>query len=169
MVEGVILYSSFAFLKHFQSKGKNKLLNIVRGINFSVRDEHLHSIAGAYAYKDLLSTKNLSEEDKKDLDETIYQAAVKLYEHEERIIDMIFENGHIDGITDKQMKNFVQSRVNLCLKELGLEPIYEVTYNPIGQYFYDGITGYQSNDFFSGVGNSYSRNWSESEFTWNNI
>lgn len=38
MVEGVILYSNFAFLKHFQSLGKNKLLNIVRGINFSARD-----------------------------------------------------------------------------------------------------------------------------------
>jgi ribonucleotide reductase beta subunit family protein with ferritin-like domain len=37
MVEGVILYSSFAFLKHYQSQGKNKLLNVVRGINFSVR------------------------------------------------------------------------------------------------------------------------------------
>lgn len=37
LVEGVILYSSFAFLKHYQSEGKNKLLNIVRGINFSVR------------------------------------------------------------------------------------------------------------------------------------
>ena len=32
LAEGVILYSSFAFLKHFQSQGKNKILNIVRGI-----------------------------------------------------------------------------------------------------------------------------------------
>lgn len=40
MVEGGILYSAFAYLKHFQSKGKNKLLNVVRGINFSVRDEN---------------------------------------------------------------------------------------------------------------------------------
>jgi ribonucleotide reductase beta subunit family protein with ferritin-like domain len=35
--EGAILYSSFAFLKHFQSQGKNKLLNVVSGINFSAR------------------------------------------------------------------------------------------------------------------------------------
>lgn len=40
MVEGAILYSSFAFLKHFQSQGKNKLLNVVRGINFTVKDEN---------------------------------------------------------------------------------------------------------------------------------
>jgi len=48
MVEGAVLYSSFAFLKHFQSVGKNKLLNVVRGINFSVRDECL--IEGTEVY-----------------------------------------------------------------------------------------------------------------------
>ena len=37
LVEGVILYSAFGFLKHYQSQGKNKLMNVVRGINFSVR------------------------------------------------------------------------------------------------------------------------------------
>src|SRR5690606_31191227 len=36
IVEGAILYSNFAFLKHFQAEGKNKLMNLVAGINFSV-------------------------------------------------------------------------------------------------------------------------------------
>lgn len=40
MVEGAVLYSNFAFFKHFQSKGKNKILNVVRGMNFTVRDEN---------------------------------------------------------------------------------------------------------------------------------
>lgn len=35
--EGAILYTAFAYLKHFQSQGKNKLLNVVSGINFSAR------------------------------------------------------------------------------------------------------------------------------------
>jgi ribonucleotide reductase beta subunit family protein with ferritin-like domain len=48
MMEGCILYSSFAFLKHFQSNGKNKLSNLVAGINFSVRDENIHHEAGAW-------------------------------------------------------------------------------------------------------------------------
>lgn len=37
LTEGAVLYSSFAFLKHFQNQGKNKIINIVKGINFSVR------------------------------------------------------------------------------------------------------------------------------------
>lgn len=166
MVEGVILYSSFAFLKHFQSKGKNKLLNVVRGVNFSVRDENIHSMGGAYAFKDKLKASNLSEEQLKDLYDIIYKAAEQIREHEFRICEMIFEKGHIDGITEKQLKNFVESRVNLVLRQLGMNPTYEVTYNPIGDWFYDGINGYQFNDFFSGVGASYSRDWSEGEFVW---
>lgn len=39
MVEGAVLYSNFAFLKHFQANGKNKIKRIVSGIDFSVRDE----------------------------------------------------------------------------------------------------------------------------------
>lgn len=35
--EGAVLYSSFAFLKHFQNQGKNKIMNTVSGINFSSR------------------------------------------------------------------------------------------------------------------------------------
>ena len=168
MVEGVILYSSLAFLKHFQSKGKNKLLNVVRGANFSVRDENLHSIGGAYAFRDKLSNSNLADEQIQNLKDTIYKAANSLCEHEFRIIEMIFERGSIDGITEKQMKHFVESRVNLVLQQLALEPLFKVDYNPIQDWFYAGITGFQYNDFFSGIGASYSREWSESEFTWGN-
>lgn len=166
LVEGVILYSSFAYLKHFQSKGKNKLLNIVRGINFSVRDENLHSMAGAYVFKKKLLESNLSEDAFDKLKSALYTSAEKLREHEYRIIEMIFEKGHIDGITETQMKHFVDGRVNLCLKELGLKSIIKVDYDPIASWFYDGINGFSYNDFFSGIGNSYSRDWSESEFKW---
>ena len=47
MIEGAILYSSFAFLKHFNSAGKNKLINVNAGINFSAIEETIHSQAGS--------------------------------------------------------------------------------------------------------------------------
>jgi ribonucleotide reductase beta subunit family protein with ferritin-like domain len=166
MVEGAVLYSSFAFLKHFQSQGKNKLMNIVRGVNFSVRDESIHSVAGAYCYRLKLSESDLSETELQFLQDKIKSCAKQIFEHEARIVDMVFEKGKIEGITDVQMKNFVQSRINLCLRELGIEPIFEITYNPISSWFYSGINGFSYNDFFSSIGNSYSRNWSESEFIW---
>jgi ribonucleoside-diphosphate reductase beta chain len=166
MVEGAILYSSFAFLKHFQSQGKNKLLNIVRGINFSVRDENLHSIGGAWVFRKLIEESNYSEEYLSEVKLKLIDMANRLYEHECRIIDMIFEKGIIDGITPTQMKHFVESRINECMKQLGYEKMFEVKYNPIAEWFYKAINDYTFNDFFSGVGNQYHRNWDSTAFTW---
>lgn len=172
MVEGVILYSSFAFLKHYQSQGKNKLLNIVRGINFSVRDENMHSQAGAWAFKYKLNqlkqelTPEAFELHKLAIESQVREVARKIYEHECQIIAMLFEKGDIKGITAHQLENFVQSRVNDCLKELGFTKEYEVKYNPIAEHFYKGINNYQFNDFFSGQGREYNRNWDESGFVW---
>jgi len=166
MVEGVILYSSFAFLKHYQSQGKNKLMNIVRGINFSVRDESLHSLGGAWAFKHKLSQNNYSEVYKKAIEDKVREVANRIYEHECQIIAMLFEKGEIKGITAHQLECFVQSRVNECLAELGFEKEYNVKYNPIASWFYDGINKFQFNDFFSAVGREYNRNWDQSEFKW---
>jgi hypothetical protein len=52
------------------------------------------------------------------------------------------------------------------LKELGYEKEYDVKYNPISSWFYSGINKFQYNDFFSGVGREYNRNWDETGFKW---
>lgn len=172
MVEGAILYSSFAFLKHYQSQGKNKLMNVVRGINFSVRDENLHSIAGAWAFRYRLEKLKqelppaVFEMHKIAIETKIRLVARKIYEHECQIIAMLFEKGKIEGITAHQLENFVQSRINECLKQLGFAKEYDVQYNPISSWFYKGINDYTFNDFFSGMGNQYHRNWDQTAFTW---
>jgi len=164
MVEGVILYSSFAFLKHYQSQGKNKLMNVVRGINFSVRDEALHAKATAYAFK--VKTKDYTPEQLEDARKKILEVAQTLLEHEKAIIAKMFSKGKIDGITAHQVENFVMSRINECFKDMGFGKVYEVEYNPIGLWFYKGINDYQFTDFFSGVGKEYNRNWAEKDFVW---
>lgn len=173
MVEGVILYSSFAFLKHYQSQGKNKLMNVVRGINFSVRDENLHAMAGAWSYKYKLNklknsmSKEKYEKVKSEIEEKIILGARKIYEHESKIISMLFEKGNIQGITAHQLENFVQSRINECLKHLDMPKEYDIKYNPVSEWFYKAINDYSFNDFFSGLGNQYHRQWDESSFVWN--
>lgn len=168
LIEGAVLYSSFAFLKHFQTKGKNKLMNVVRGINFSLRDENLHAMAGAWLYR------SLRDEYTKangyvwgDTEQVIRNASRAIYEHEAQIVDMIFEKGEIEGITAEQMKTFVKSRLNLCLTNLGIDPVFEVKNDIISEWFYDNINALSFHDFFTGVGNQYNRNWDQSRFTWN--
>ena len=79
---------------------------------------------------------------------------------------MIFEKGVIKGITEHQMVEFVKSRINLCLKNLGFAQLFQVEYNPISNWFYKGINSVQFHDFFNRVGNEYNRNWDESRFNW---
>ncbi|BFG81850.1 ribonucleotide-diphosphate reductase subunit beta [Pseudomonas phage PP21] len=167
MVEGAVLYSSFAFLKHFQAKGKNKLMNVVRGINFSVRDENLHCEGGAWLFNTL--KQEIKAEGgyiNPNLEYDLANCARTIAEHEFRIVDMIFEKGEMEGITAEQMKTFVKSRVNICLAQLGIDPVFDVSNNIIAEWFYDGINGVMFHDFFSGIGNSYNRSWDEKGFSW---
>jgi ribonucleoside-diphosphate reductase beta chain len=171
LIEGAVLYSSFAFLKHFQTKGKNKLLNVVRGINFSVRDENLHCLAGSWLYR------SLRDERLKDIPnyridlenavQRITEASRAIYDHECQIVDMIFEKGEIEGITSEQMKTFIRGRLNLCLSHLGISEQFECKNDIIAGWFYDNINQVQFNDFFTGIGNSYNRNWDQGAFKWN--
>jgi len=166
--EGAILYSSFAFLKHFQSQGKNKLLNVVSGINFSARDENLHSEAAAWLFRTLLKEKKevgyIGQAFEDELKKDIYLAAETVMEHEKAIIKKIFEKGRIEGITDTQLEYFAQSRINLCLRNLGYENLYKVDYNPVAVWFYAGINGYSQIDFFNSQGNQYTRDWDSEGF-----
>jgi ribonucleotide reductase beta subunit family protein with ferritin-like domain len=171
--EGAILYTSFAFLKHFQSSGKNKLLNLVSGINFSARDENLHAEAAGWLYRtlqgEMLEAGEIDEKDIEKLKEDMYIAAETVFQHERVIIKRIFSEGKIDGITEVQLEHFAQSRVNYCLENLGLEPLYSVPYNPVAVWFYKGINGYMMQDFFSSQGNQYVRNWDKEGFTFNGV
>jgi ribonucleoside-diphosphate reductase beta chain len=164
LVEGSILYSSFAFLKHFQSNGKNKLTNMVRGLNFSVRDEQLHSIAGAWAFKTLKSQLKLKSSHEEALREDVIEMAENIFVHESRIIDMIFEKGDIENCNKDDLKTFVKSRINVCLTQLGYAELYVIESNNIADYFYKGIKNYAFNDFFTGMSAEYSRNWDETAF-----
>ena len=160
--EGAILYSSFAFLKHFQSQGKNKILNVVAGINFSARDEALHSEAAGWLFQQYVKETNL---DVAIYEQHFKEVAEKVYEHEEKIVEKLFEKGPIEGITKNQMLTFVKSRINICMRNMGFENMYAIEYNPVSEWFYKGINGYAMNDFFVSVGNQYQRNWTGAGFT----
>ncbi|WP_228927771.1 ribonucleotide-diphosphate reductase subunit beta, partial [Streptomyces sp. DH7] len=51
-IEGVVLYSSFAFLMSFQSTGMNKLSNVVTGLRYSTRDEFIHAEGTSWLFNE---------------------------------------------------------------------------------------------------------------------
>lgn len=161
IVEGAVLYSSFAYLKHFRANGKNKLKNVVSGINASVRDENLHSLGGAFLFAK--ECEYLGKRPK-DYEEQVHQAARVICEHEKLINAKMFEKGTVEGITQTQLDHFGESRIDLCLEQLGMSKIYHVKYNPIESWFYDNINSLKLHDFFSTSGSDYKRNWNMEKF-----
>jgi ribonucleotide reductase beta subunit family protein with ferritin-like domain len=155
-IEGVVLYSSFAFLISFQNPPKNKLKNIFTGLSYSVRDEALHAEADSWLFNTFTDEYGIS---KSSLKKDIVKIAKQCYKIEEKIIDNIFSQGKIEGITDTQLKNFVKSRINRKLKDIGYGPIYEVTYNPVARWFYKKINQIEMADFFDRNPTSYNNDW----------
>lgn len=170
MVEGAILYTNFAYLKHFSVSGKNGLNTVVRGINFSVRDENLHSLGGAWAFKKLEMERSvagtLTQRQAETIKDRLRWVGRSIVAHEDEIIDMIFSEGEVSGITAAELKAFVRHRVDLCLKNLGVNTLYDVTWNPIADWFYKNINMVQFSDFFVGVGNQYNSNHVKEKFGW---
>lgn len=167
IVEGAILYASFAFFRHFQAEGKNKLANLNAGIDFSVRDENIHSITGAMIARLLEQECGFDEDEKQQVVQQIISACMQVQQHEYRIIDKLFEKGPIEGISSMSLKAFVDHRINLCLEQLGLPPLYEDHATSIKQWFYKGIQLSRFNDIFQKQGSEYNRSWPEKEFIWN--
>lgn len=167
-IEGAVLYSSFAFLKHFQAQecGKDLIKNICRGVNLSVGDENLHAVGGATVFQILKKERNLTSEQEELLADIITKIAVECYEHEAEIVEMLFSKGEIPGLTKQSLLDFVKHRINICLENLGVKPLFdkEELDGFIESWFYRNINSFQMHDFFSGGGSEYSINWKRERF-----
>ena len=166
-IEGSVLYSSFAYLKHFQPQecGKDLMRNICRGVDLSVADEHTHSIGGALLFntlcKEMLEIHAIDV--RASLKDDIEAMARAVFDHESGIIDLVFAE-EIKGITAAQIREFVKHRINLCLENLGYSPIFEITDTTVEKWFYESINGRKFHDFFTGSGSEYNINYDRLSF-----
>ena len=161
--EGVNLFSSFAVLMSFQ------LRNLMKGtgqiVEWSVRDESLHSKAGCWLFRTLVS-ENPDLDDHKLMGE-IYKACEVSVNLEFDFIDKAFEMGDIEGLSKKQLKNFIKARANEKLNELGYSSLYnDVDPNLLRQmeWFNHLTSGKTHQDFFANRVTDYSKStadWSD--------
>jgi ribonucleoside-diphosphate reductase beta chain len=161
--EGVNLFSSFAVLMSFQ------LRNLMKGtgqiVEWSVRDESLHSKAGCWLFKILLE-ENPSLHTT-ELTQGIYAACALSVKLEFDFIDAAFEMGDVEGLNKEQLKNFIKERANQKLVELGYTAIYNnIDPNLLKQMEWFGhlTSGKTHQDFFAGRVTDYSKStadWSD--------
>jgi ribonucleoside-diphosphate reductase beta chain len=161
--EGVNLFSSFAILMSFQ------LRNLMKGtgqiVEWSVRDESLHSKAGCWLFRTLMEENPELDNPMMTID--IYEACGISVGLEFDFIDKAFEMGDVEGLNKNQLKNFIKARANEKVKELGYQPLYnDIDPNLLKQMEWFGhlTSGKTHQDFFAGRVTDYSKStadWSD--------
>jgi ribonucleoside-diphosphate reductase beta chain len=154
--EGVNLFSSFAILLNFSRF--NKLKGVGQIISFSIKDESLHSEAGCWLFRTLIS--EFPEIMTDALKEKLYDAARLTVELEDNFISKAFELGTIEGITLHDMKAFIRYRTNTKLGDIGLGKLWKnIDKQSIERMsWFDVLASNNSHDdFFASRVNSYSK------------
>jgi ribonucleoside-diphosphate reductase beta chain len=159
--EGVNLFSSFAILLSF--KLRNLLKGVGQIVEWSIRDESLHSEAGCWLFRQLLIEK--PELNTPELKEAIKQAALLSLKLELDFIDKVYEMGDLDGCLKYDLVSFIKYRVNTKMQDLGYEPVVNgIDDASIKRMkWFDSLSaGKQHTDFFANRVTNYSKgvqNW----------
>ena len=164
--EGVNLFSSFAVLLSF--KMRNKLKGVGQIVEWSIRDESMHSEAGCWLFRTLIEEN--PELKTPELEAAINEAALLSLQLELDFIDKVYELGDLEGCNKNDLIHFIKNRVNTKLSDLGYKPIIDdVDMNAVGRMkWFDHLSaGKQHTDFFANRVTNYSKGhmeWDESIF-----
>tara|TARA_B100000745_G_scaffold89090_1_gene55944 strand:+ start:673 stop:1683 length:1011 start_codon:yes stop_codon:yes gene_type:complete len=159
--EGLQLFASFAILLNFPRQNKMKGMGQI--VTWSVRDETLHCNSMIRLFKTFISENPDIWNEK--LKKEIYEACRKIISHEDAFIDLAFEMGPINGLTAKEVKEYIRWIGNRRLVQLGLKPIYQIEKNPL-TWLDTMLNAVEHMNFFEGRATEYSKastkgEWSE--------
>ena len=164
--EGVNLFSSFAVLLSF--KMRNKLKGVGQIVEWSIRDESMHSEAGCWLFRTLIEENPFLKT--KELEAAINEAALLSLKLELDFIDKVYELGDLEGCPKYDLQNFIKNRVNTKLGDLGYNSIItniDMTAVERMKWFDHLSAGKQHTDFFANRVTNYSKGhmtWDESIF-----
>jgi ribonucleoside-diphosphate reductase beta chain len=164
--EGVNLFSSFAILLSF--KMRNKLKGVGQIVEWSIRDESMHSEAGCWLFRTLI--KENPHLNTPDLKAAINEAALLSLKLELDFINKVYELGDLEGCSKEDLVAFIKNRVNTKLGDLGYGPIIDgIDTNALKRMkWFDSLSaGKQHTDFFASRVTNYSKGhlqWDESIF-----
>jgi ribonucleoside-diphosphate reductase beta chain len=147
--EGLQLFSSFIILLNFPRFGKMKGMGQI--ITYSIRDESLHVEAMTKLFREFIQENIDIWND--DFKKEIYQACREMVDLEDRFLDLVFEQGDIEGLTKKEMRQYIRYIADRRLLQLGLKPNYNVKDNPLG--WLDEVLGVEHQNFFEGRATAY--------------
>lgn len=172
-LEGVVLFSAFAFFKAFNTRGYNLIPHFVSGIDASAKDENFHAMASAWLFnqckKEQIDVGLLTEEqaDKK-YNRILRKLARETYAHESAVIELIFSKAPetVRTCSKEELLHFVRDRVNYVLSFFGLKPMFKQKQGVVSEWFYANLSKYKHSDFFATTQVQYTRNWAKHKLTY---
>ena len=147
--EGLQLFSSFVIILNFPRFGKMKGMGQI--ITYSIRDESLHVEAMTKLFREFIQENIELWTD--DFKKEIYQACRDMVALEDRFLDLVFDQGDIEGLTKKEMRQYIRYIADRRLLQLGLKTNYDVNENPLP--WLDSVMGVEHQNFFEGRATAY--------------
>ena len=149
--EGMSLFSAFAMLLNYQRFGKMK--GMCEIVEWSIRDESMHCEGMAKLFRQFCDEhpRIVTDEFKANIYQ-MFRDAIKL---EDKVIDIAFELGDVEGLTAKEVKQYIRYIADRRLIQLGLKANWHVKENPLDWLDWI-INGDSFKNFFEGTVTDYS-------------
>jgi ribonucleoside-diphosphate reductase beta chain len=149
--EGMSLFSAFAMLLNYQRFGKMK--GMCEIVEWSIRDESMHCEGMAKLFRAFCEEhpRIVTDEFKASIYQ-MFRDAIKL---EDKVIDIAFGMGDVEGLTAKEVKQYIRYIADRRLIQLGLKANWNVKENPL-EWLDWIINGDSFKNFFEGTVTDYS-------------
>jgi glutaredoxin 3 len=159
--EGMSLFSAFVMLLNYQRYGKMR--GMCEIVEWSVRDETMHCEGMVKLFREFCDEhpKVVTDEFKKDIYQ-MFRDAVAL---EDKVIDLAFQMGGVEGITKEEVKQYIRYIADRRLIQLGLKGNWKVKENPLE--WLDWVLNADSfKNFFEGTVTDYNAAGMDGEWGW---
>lgn len=146
LLESYLFYSGFFYPLYLAGQGKMTCSGEI--IDLILRDESIHGVYVGVLAQEIFA--DLSEEDQRDVYETLEGLLRYLHTNEERYTEQIYTSiGLVEDV-----KVFLRYNANKAFMNLGFDPLFpDEEVNPI---VFNGISTHtKQHDFFSKKGNGY--------------
>jgi len=150
--EGLQLFASFAILLNFQRFGKMRGMGQI--VAWSARDESLHTESIIKLFKAFLGEN--PDVDQKALKIDLYKICDTIVNLEDNFIQLAFGVGGIEGLTAEEVKMYIRYIADRRLLQLGLEPLYKVSKNPL-PWMDEILNGVEHTNFFENRVTEYTK------------
>lgn len=159
--EGMSLFSAFVMLLNYQRVGKMK--GMCEIVEWSIRDETMHVEGMTRLFRTYLDEHPRIVND--EFKQSIYQMFRDAVALEDKVIDLAYEAGPIDGLSADEVKHYIRYVADRRLIQLGLKGNFGIKDNPLPWLDWV-VNGDSLKNFFEGVVTDYNAAGMDGDWGW---